>query len=212
LTEDCLIDVFGSVSEVDELPQNMQPSTGGDVLIFDGRQSPGELGNVIRWWKRRHPRSRTVAIDLEGTEPIVDWVASGLDAFVSAEAHLEELRDTVVDAVHGQFHCPAAVVTSVVARIRAVSSAGKQDTADQVLTARETEILRLLAEGLSNKEIASRLDISVYTVKNHVHNLLTKMEVRHRRHAILLAIDKGLLLQRRAIREPARAVARWVTH
>jgi hypothetical protein len=68
---DDLIEIFGSVSEVDELPQDIRPRAGGSVLVFDGRQRSSELGGVIQWWKRRQPHSRTVAIDLEGTE---DWM------------------------------------------------------------------------------------------------------------------------------------------
>jgi DNA-binding NarL/FixJ family response regulator len=134
-----------------------------------------------------------------------------LDAFVSAQAQLGELRDTVVDVVHGQFDCPPAVMTGVVARIQSISPQDRQDTVRQDLTIRETEILYLLSEGLSNKEIASRLDISVYTVKNHVHNLLVKMEVPCRRQAIVLGVNKGFLQPRRSSAEPTRTPVCWIT-
>lgn len=63
----------------------------------------------------------------------------------------------------------------------------------RLLTPRETRILELIALGLGNKEIAQQLDISIYTVKNHVHNILEKLQVHFRRDAIRYAYFYGLV-------------------
>jgi LuxR family maltose regulon positive regulatory protein len=65
------------------------------------------------------------------------------------------------------------------------------------LTPREVEILALLAEKLSNRQIADRLFLSLHTVKNHVHHILSKMEVRHRREAVEKAYGRRWLPEQR---------------
>jgi DNA-binding NarL/FixJ family response regulator len=67
--------------------------------------------------------------------------------------------------------------------------------AAEPLTSRETEILALLARGLGNKEICQRLHITVQTVKNHVHSVLAKLQVRRRREAVRLGYETGLLVE-----------------
>jgi DNA-binding NarL/FixJ family response regulator len=61
------------------------------------------------------------------------------------------------------------------------------------LTERETEILRLMAGGFSNREIAGALDVAEGTVKNHVSNILTKLDVRDRTRAVLRGLEQGLI-------------------
>jgi DNA-binding NarL/FixJ family response regulator len=196
--------VFGSVADMDELP-GASSGLSVDVLVFDGHQRGPELGGLIHWWKHRHPRSRAIAIDLEGNEPLVDWIASGLDGFVGAGAQLAELIDTVLDTVRGEVYCSPAIVTGVLERIQSAAAEGRTAAPAAELTLRETDILRLLSEGLSNKEIAARLGISLYTVKNHVHNLLDKMKVSYRRQAIRVAIEKGFLRPRSKLVETVGA-------
>jgi two-component system, NarL family, nitrate/nitrite response regulator NarL len=194
LAGDPVIEVLGVVDEEEDLPESTASSTI-DVLVFDGRQRGMEFGSLIRWWKRLHPSSRAVAIDLEGAEPVLEWIACGLDAFVGPQAPLGDVLDSVSGIARGEVRCPPQLVTRIVARIQAASGA-KQTGEDAALTVREIQVLQLLAEGLSNKEIATRLDISLYTVKNHVHNLLEKMKVPYRRQAIRFGIEKGLLRPR----------------
>ena len=81
--------------------------------------------------------------------------------------------------------------------LRRIGSSGRsphdQFSATQ-LTAREREILGLIDDGLSNKEIAGRLCIELSTVKNHVHNILAKLKARHRWQAVMVARDQGIIL------------------
>lgn len=202
------IEVFGAVGDTDELPGVSSPAFGVGALIFDGHHRGAELGGLIHWWKHRCPRSHLVAIDLEGTEPVVDWIASGLDAFVSSGAQLGEVVDTLLNVARGKVYCAPAVIGHVLERIQSVSRVSQTTAASAELTLREIDILRLLAEGLSNKEIAGRLGISLYTVKNHVHNLLEKMKVNYRRQAIRVAVEKGFLRPRSKVLE---TVGTWRT-
>jgi len=184
------IEVLGAVADADDLP----PSTlaAAKVLIFDGRTKI-PLGASIRWWKQRCSHCAAVAVDVEQDKAVVEWIAGGLDGFVSADASTVELVEGIQRSVRGEAISPWHLVTKVVERIRVLSTQGGDRARSLTLTRRETEVLHLLAEGLSNKEIAARLDISLFTVKNHIHNVLEKLKVRYRRQAIRCALDNGLL-------------------
>jgi DNA-binding NarL/FixJ family response regulator len=179
------IDVLGSVTDV-ELP------AAADVLIFDGRAKT-ELGAAIRWWKQRCPQSRVIAVDVDADKIPVEWIAGGLDGFVGSDAPTRTLVEAIHRSIRGETICPYPLLTRVVERIRILSMQAGDKASLLNLTRRETEVLHLLAEGLSNKEIAVRLNISLYTVKNHVHSVLEKLKVRYRRQAIRYALDNGLL-------------------
>ena len=104
-----------------------------------------------------------------------------------------------VAAIHevqqGRGPCAPPVVTAVLRRI-AVLAEGPPAVAPpavEPLTSREREILALLAEGYGNKEVCHQLHITVQTVKNHVHNILTKLQVHRRRDAVRLALELDLL-------------------
>ena len=85
--------------------------------------------------------------------------------------------------VTGEFRCSPRVAAQLVRRLRALSRERGVDETDARLTAREQGIAALLAEGLSNKEIARRLGIELCTVKNHVHHVLEKLHATSRAQA-----------------------------
>jgi two-component system nitrate/nitrite response regulator NarL len=107
----------------------------------------------------------------------------GVLGFVEREASLDELVASVVGAARGEASFPARIATTL---LRRVSSGGTRPRSPDVssLTVRERQVVQLIAEGLSNKEIAARLVIEVATVKNHVHNILEKLEVNRRSDAV----------------------------
>jgi two-component system nitrate/nitrite response regulator NarL len=107
----------------------------------------------------------------------------GVVGFVEREASLDELVGSVVSAARGEATCPPRIATTLIRRVS--SLAAVRHSADvTALTARERQVVQLIAEGLSNKEIAARLCIEVATVKNHVHNILEKLEVNRRSDAV----------------------------
>jgi two-component system, NarL family, nitrate/nitrite response regulator NarL len=107
----------------------------------------------------------------------------GVLGFVEREASLDELVACVVSAARGEACFPARIATTL---LRRVSSGGTRARATDVssLTVRERQVVQLIAEALSNKEIAARLGIEVATVKNHVHNILEKLDVNRRFDAV----------------------------
>lgn len=107
----------------------------------------------------------------------------GVMGFIEREACFEELLAAVRGAVRKEATFPRRTATAL---LRHLSSPRTEQAADEIaaLTLREREVIRLVAAGLSNKEIAARLCIELATVKNHVHNILSKLRVSDRTEAV----------------------------
>jgi two-component system nitrate/nitrite response regulator NarL len=143
------------------------------------------------------PGSRMVAIGVGDTESeIVACAESGMSAYVPREASVEELVDAVGSALRDELLCSPTVAAKLFRRLHGDGGSGRA-TAIDVLTRRECEVLALIRDGLANKEIAEELRISESTVKNHVHHLLEKMNVRHRLQAARMASPLSTSYSRR---------------
>jgi DNA-binding NarL/FixJ family response regulator len=119
----------------------------------------------------------------EDEDEVIALAELGVLGFVEREASLDELVESVVSASRGEASFPARIATTL---LRCVSSGGARPSSPDVssLTVRERQVVELIAESLSNKEIAARLGIEVATVKNHVHNILEKLDVNRRTEAV----------------------------
>ena len=143
-----------------------------------------------------HPQIRLLALLASDKHPDVPaCVQAGVSGLLLEESSLEELK-AALDAVYrGEFYCSPRLARTLF-RLLATGPGGTP-TADwqpaAALTQRELEVVRLLAEGLSNKQIARRLSVSLYTVKNHVHNILDKLQVQSRHEAADLAHRRRLV-------------------
>lgn len=120
-------------------------------------------------------------------EDLVDYIDAGAAAFVSRDSSSNDLILTVLSAVRGEATLTCGSTATIVERLTNRARLGMHGVASSVatspLTGRERELALLLDEGLSNKEIARRLSISVATVKNHVHRILEKLHVERRGQA-----------------------------
>ncbi len=128
-----------------------------------------------------------------GAEPETDWpdLGDGPVAFLAGDAGASELIAAVQAVVNGLI-----VIDPRVADIAGLRWSGRQvplDPADDLLTPRELEVLRLVANGLPNKTIAHELGISEHTVKFHVGSILTKFGAASRTEAVTIATRRGLL-------------------
>jgi len=173
------------------------------VVLIDA--APNLQSALARTWEARErwPAAKLVILGLEREdEGIVDFVEAGAQGYVLKGSSPDDLVE-VIRAVHqGRTLCSPGVVASVLARIASLAEVGAEVPPAQSfepLTSREREILALMAAGLGNKEVGSRLRITVQTVKNHVHRILEKLQVHRRREAVRVAYDLGLLEEPREI-------------
>jgi two-component system, NarL family, nitrate/nitrite response regulator NarL len=191
LFRDCLAAVLESMQPVPELMAEVSvtalhqclPAEQPDVVLVDVTQDieMEEVALVAAKW----PDLPLLALGLlERREEVVRHGRAGFVGYVVRDATIEDLQSVISDAVAGRMQCPAEISGGL---IRALFSREHSSTPGRValsLTRRETEVLQMIGRGFSNKEIARDLDLSVATIKCHVHNVLAKLGVGHRSHAM----------------------------
>jgi len=150
-----------------------------------------EGAGAIRLLRRSWPSMSIVALAVpEAADEIVQLAEAGVDGLVTQDASLAEVLDAVAAAVRNEALTSPAVAAVLLRRV--ASLAGEHRAVDgAVLTRREREIVALIGHGLSNKEIAGTLQIELSTVKNHVHHILEKLQVRRRAEAVSAARTRG---------------------
>ena len=131
---------------------------------------------------RRALPARIVALGVADSDTdILACAEAGVHGYVGRDASLDELIQSVSNAVRGELQCSPRIAASLLSRITSLATQSRPGTpVAESITRREQQILALLRTGRSNKEIASRLCIEVATVKNHVHNILSKCGARRR--------------------------------
>ena len=130
-------------------------------------------------------------------EYVYDALGAGASGFILKDAAAEALFDAVRVVASGDALLAPSVTRRLIgefARLRPRLAESPELLRE--LTPRETEVLRLVAEGLSNKEIAERLVVSEETVKTHVSRTLTKLHLRDRAQAVVTAYESGLVVPR----------------
>lgn len=145
-----------------------------------------------------HTRFPEVRIIVMGMAPhhddIAGFVHAGAVGFIRKDATTSEFASTVRHVARGETSLPRALTESLFAEImRQPQQLSPQALAEGMqLTAREKEIVALLGEGLSNKDIAARLHIAIHTVKSHVHNVLEKLSLHSRLEVVAYSrVSKG---------------------
>ena len=167
-----------------------------DVVIISATLQNIDTLEFIQQIKDEHPGLNLILLGLdESEEVILTFIEAGANGYVVKEAFFEELLHTIRAVYKRQTLCSPRIAATVLARVSELARDQNRKSPGKIvkLTPRETKVLELIAKGLSNKEIASGLNISLATVKNHVHNILGKLNVNHRLDAIRLAYNIGVL-------------------
>jgi DNA-binding NarL/FixJ family response regulator len=130
-------------------------------------------------------------------EHVYDALSAGASGFLLKDVSAERLFDAVRVVAAGEALLAPAVTRRLVTEFARLRPRPARSAAElRVLTPRETEVLCLVAEGLSNPEIAARLVVGAETVKTHVSRILTKLRLRDRTQAVVAAYETGLVVPR----------------
>ncbi|MER5969717.1 response regulator transcription factor [Streptomyces sp. NPDC002055] len=186
------LDVVGEAADGDEvlpLVTELRP----DVVLMDLRMP--RVGG-IEAIRRLHaelarPPKVVVITTFENDEHVHDALRAGASGFIRKRAPSQQIAHAVrLVATGDSVLFPGAVRPPAPGRlVRRDPATGGAAT----LTSRETEIVRLMAQGLSNQQISTRLTVALETVKTHVGNLLAKLNANNRTHAVILAYEAGLV-------------------
>src|ERR1700732_226210 len=152
-----------------------------DVVLVDvGERDPISVGRLI---KAANPGAKLVAFPVDEIDDrVFACAAAGFSGYVPRESGADELHRALVDAIEGRMHCAPHIAAAMFNRL-ADFLQEPQPPLLPSLTSRESEILALVDQGCSNKDIARQLAISSATVKNHMHNILQKLQVSRRGQA-----------------------------
>jgi len=172
--------VVGAAATVDEA-LHLTATARPNVVIVD-MATRGRL-DVVRRIRDAAPGVYIIGFGVEEIESeILACAEAGLAGYVPCDASLDDLVARIASVCRGELLCTPKMAATLFRRLEVRDT--ERPKADHIdLTLREREVLTLIDQGLSNKEIAVRLTIEVSTVKNHVHNLLEKLRVRSRMQA-----------------------------
>ncbi len=152
------------------------------VLIDAGLEERNSL-HLARVIKREMTDAEVIVMDLLPThEEIAQFVKAGVAGFILKDATWDDMVKTIRSVAAGARVLPPRLTGTLFSQIaEAAVLRGREEALSSAhLTEREREVMALIAAGLSNKEIAARLDIALYTVKSHVHNIMDKLALHTR--------------------------------
>ena len=194
-----LLELSEEIEVIAEAPDGheairMIPEIGPDVVLLDMRM-PGKNGiDVLQQLSADGTLPPTIILTtFDDDEMVLAGIKAGAKGSLLKDVSLEELVGAVKTVADGGSMIKPAVSQRLLKGLENMNNEFSSLDRPDPLTERETEILRLMAGGYSNEEIANSLGVAEGTVKNHVSNILSKMGVRDRTRAVLKSVDMSLL-------------------
>jgi two-component system, NarL family, nitrate/nitrite response regulator NarL len=184
-----LVGVAASATDAVEQIQRLTP----DIALLD--MAMGDAFCVARQLGRiegaNTKTTRIVALGMaENEAEVLSCAQLGIVGFITRDASITDMLEAIEATARGEVHCSPKIAGSLFRRVAALSSNNRGT--QTALTARESQILRLLQQGMSNKMISRSLGIELPTVKNHVHSILGKLGIHRRTEAISLLYSHAL--------------------
>ncbi len=200
----CLAGQADSLEQAGEVFAD-EPDGRPDVILFDVGRPHESVFDGIKDFVDRFEDVKLLVLGLEEVDSeILRFIEAGASAYVLKEASVNEVSLVIDQVLRGEAVCSPKIASTMFSRLADLARSRRREERLEALnlTPRELEILRLIADDLSNKEIAARLHLSFHTVKNHVHNILEKLKVQHRSQAVEYAARKRWLKIRERGSEP----------
>ena len=155
---------------------------------------------VIKEIKKRRPETKMLVLTVHAIEEYVDTaLRAGADGYLLKDAGLSELIIAIEAVLAGESYLSSKISNKIIKGFLGVEKPEKSYMSDFNLTTREWELLKLIAEGYRNKEIAELLFISVKTVEKHRANMMSKLNIHNTAALTVFAIEKGLLVNSMSI-------------
>lgn len=165
-----------------------------DVILMDINM-PGTNGiEATRVIKREFPTVGVIALTIhEEEEYVLELVRAGVSGYVLKDIAPAKLVETIKTVAKGHSVIDPSITNKIFGEINRLSRSKRMKEEWETLTDREMDVLKMIAQGCSNKEIAKGLTISEKTVKNHITNIFRKLQVDDRTQAVLFAIKHRLV-------------------
>lgn len=194
LAEDTAVAVVAEAADVDTALHQLNERVP-NVILCDISLVASDGSLAAAFLHARFPNANVVVLaDSDDAAKLGDAVKQGARGYLMRTCTGKELRETVAAAASGQSLLSPAVASTLLTELaKMVRRSEHPDQGIGALSRREREVLSLVAEGLNNRAIASRLYISENTVKNHVRNIHEKLGVHNRMEAVVRAVREGLL-------------------
>src|SRR3989442_9651813 len=167
-----------------------------DVILMDGRMPPRSGIEATQQIKDLLPHVKILMLTIPDEEAdLYEAIKAGASGYLLKEISIDEVADAIRSVSAGQSRLSPSMAAKLLAEFAAMSkrAAETRQLPAPRLTEREMEVLRLVAQGLNNRDIAGKLFISENTVKNHIRNILEKLHLHSRMEAVVYAVREKLL-------------------
>ncbi len=165
-----------------------------DVVLMDVRMPKLAGIEAARQIATAQPSTKIVMLTVsDEDEDLFEAIKAGASGYLLKEVDPAEIADAVRQIHAGQSLLSPAVASKLVSEFAALSKRADEKILRPSLTDRELEVLQLAADGLTNRQIGRRLEISENTVKNHIRNILEKLHLHSRMEAVLYAVREELI-------------------
>ncbi|MFJ3234508.1 response regulator [Streptomyces sp. NPDC086787] len=186
------IEVVGAAGDGDEAVR-LVAELAPDVVLMDLRMPRCDGVEATRRIRSEHPATQVVVLTTYADDDsLFSALKAGARGYLTKDAGGDEIVRAVRSVLSGEAGLAPSVQRRLLERLSEPDVPRVPEQAPDGLTVRETEVLVLIAEGLTNQEIARRLHVSTATVKTHINNLFAKTGVKDRAQAVRYAYAKGL--------------------
>jgi DNA-binding NarL/FixJ family response regulator len=165
--------------EVVELAASQRPH----VILMDLRMPGLSGGEILAALGAANPAARVIVLTIhKGDEAVYQALRAGAQGYLLKDVPAKEIVEAIRDVHAGRQCIPPGIAAQLAERLRKAE-----------LSPREIEVLKLIAHGLSNKEVANELGVTEATAKKHMTGVLTKLGAKDRTHALRLGLERGII-------------------
>jgi DNA-binding NarL/FixJ family response regulator len=187
------IEVVGEASDGAE-GTKLAVSTAPDVVLLDVRMPKQSGIEACVAIKAASPSTKIVMLTVSDEEAdLYEAVKNGASGYLLKDSSIEEVAQGIRVVAEGQSLISPSMAAKLIDEFKTMSRPDRSQGPALKLTERELDVLRLVAKGLSNRDVAHRLAISENTVKNHVRNMLEKLQLHSRMEAVMYAVREKLV-------------------